>query len=59
MEAGHKVEILLTLRGREKSMKGLGREKLQEFLGMITIPYTLTQEIGNAGRGLSAQIAKK
>ncbi len=59
MEAGHKVEILLTLRGREKSMKGFGREKLQEFLGMITIPYTLTQEIGDAGRGLSAQIAKK
>lgn len=59
MEAGHKVEILLTLRGREKSKRDFGREKLQEFLGMITIPYTITQEISNAGRGLSAQIAKK
>ena len=59
MEAGHKVEILLTLRGREKTKKSFGREKLQEFLGMITIPHILTQEIGDAGRGLSAQIAKK
>ena len=59
LEAGHKVEILLTLRGREKGMKDFGRGKLREFLGMITIPHTLTQEISDAGRGLNAQIAKK
>ncbi|OGY58177.1 MAG: translation initiation factor IF-3 [Candidatus Colwellbacteria bacterium RIFCSPHIGHO2_02_FULL_43_15] len=59
LEDGHNVEIVMTLFGREKGMKDYARVRLQEFLGMITIPYTLNQGIKDAGRGLNAQVAKK
>jgi len=59
LEEGYKVEIILTLRGREKGMKDFGRGKLQDFLEMITIPHTVTQDIRDAGRGLGTQITKK
>ncbi len=59
LEAGHKVEIMLTLRGREKGMNDYAKTKLQEFLIMITTPYNTTQDITRAGRGLTFQIVKK
>jgi len=36
---GYRVKIELTLRGREKAMAGLGRQKLEEFTKLITIPH--------------------
>jgi len=59
LEAGHKVEIMLVLRGREKGMKDWAKTKMEEFLEMITIPYSITQEIKSAGRGLTTQLLKK
>lgn len=59
LEAGHKVEIMLTLRGREKGMNDYAKTKLQEFLIMITTPYNTTQDVSRAGRGLTVQIVKK
>ncbi len=59
LDAGHKVEILLTLRGREKGMQDFAREKLREFLTLITTPHTITQDIRPAGRGIGTQIVKK
>ncbi len=59
LEAGHKLEIVVTLRGREKGMKDFAKVKLEDFLNMITAPYGITQEIKAAGRGLSVQIIKK
>jgi len=59
MEAGHKIEIMLTLRGREKGMNDVARTKLQEFMEMITTPYNTTQDVTRAGRGLTVQIVNK
>ena len=57
--AGHKVEIVMTLRGREKGMKDFARIKLEEFLKMITIDHNIAQEIKPGGRGLAVQVIKK
>lgn len=59
LEAGHKVEILLVLKGREKRMKDWAKIKMEEFLEMVTLPYTQTQSIKYAGRGLTTQLLKK
>ncbi len=59
LDAGHKVEILLTLRGREKGMQDFAKGKLREFLTLITSPHTITQDIRPAGRGIGVQIIKK
>lgn len=34
------VKVELTLRGREKALAHLGKDKLKTFLGMITFPFT-------------------
>jgi translation initiation factor IF-3 len=56
---GHKVEINLALRGREKGKKDWALQKMQEFLSMITVPYVTTMAPRPGGRGFVAQIAKK
>lgn len=56
---GHKVEILLLLRGREKYNKDWARYKLEEFLKMITIEYKISGEPKFRGKGLAMQIIKK
>jgi translation initiation factor IF-3 len=58
LNEGHKIEIQLTLRGREKSMEGFAREKFNTFLKLITTPYKLTQDIQRGARGLLAQLSK-
>ena len=57
--AGHKVEIVMTLRGREKGMKDFAKIKLEEFLKMITVDHNIAQEIKPGGRGLAVQVIKK
>lgn len=59
MEAGHKIEIQMTLRGREKFMKDWATMKLKEFLTLISVPYNITQEIKQGGRGMTIQIDKQ
>ncbi|MBI2010895.1 MAG: translation initiation factor IF-3 [Candidatus Colwellbacteria bacterium] len=56
LEHGHKVEIQMTLRGREKANRSWAEERLNEFLGMITTPYKIAQPIKPSGRGLTVQI---
>lgn len=56
LQAGSKVEIQMTLRGREKGMKDFAKGKLQDFLAKIETPYKMTQEIKSGGRGLITQI---
>lgn len=58
LEEGHKVEINLFLRGREKGNKEWGLNKLREFLLLITVPHQVTMEPRWGGRGFSMQIAK-
>ena len=58
LEAGHKVEINLWLRGREKYNKDWGLFKLQEFIKIIKIPIKITLEPRFVGRGFVTQIIK-
>lgn len=56
---GHKVEIGLFLRGREKGNKDWGLQKLKEFLTLIKTPHLVTLPPKQGGRGFITQIAKK
>lgn len=59
LKDGHRVEVNLFLRGREKGNKEWGFMKLREFLEMIKLPHEIVMEPKTGGRGLIAQIAKK
>jgi translation initiation factor IF-3 len=53
---GHKVEVGIFLRGREKGNKDWGLQKLAEFLKMVKLPYQVTMEARWGGRGFLTQI---
>jgi translation initiation factor IF-3 len=53
-----KVEVQMTLRGREKANKDWAKMKLQEFLDMIEVPYKVTKPIMPGGRGFTVQVVK-
>ena len=59
LEDGHKIQIILVLKGREKYNRQWAFQKLDEFLKMIPVEYKTTMEPKFAGRGLLMQIAKK
>ena len=59
LENGHKIQIILVLKGREKYNRQWAFQKLDEFLKMIPTEYKTTMEPKFAGRGLLMQIAKK
>ena len=59
LNAGHKVELGLFLRGREKGKREWNLEKFNEFIKMITVPFRMTSEPKAGGRGLVAQIVRK
>lgn len=54
---GHRVQITLTLRGREKANRPWAEQKLREFLGMITVPHKIVQTVKPGGRGLVVHIS--
>ena len=47
LKEGHPVKIELTLRGREKALAHMGKEKLGNFLKLIAEPHTID---GNPSR---------
>jgi len=59
LEEGHPVEINMRLRGREKYNKDWARQKLADFIKMITVEYKIMSEPKFGGRGMTAQIVKK
>lgn len=59
LKEGHKIEIILVLKGREKYNRDWARYKMEEFLKMITEEYKITMEPKFAGRGVIMQITKK
>ncbi|MDE2098254.1 MAG: translation initiation factor IF-3 [Patescibacteria group bacterium] len=59
LDKGHRVEIQLTMRGREKNLKDWARQKMEEFLILITIPIRREGEIKQGGRGMLIQIEKE
>ncbi len=56
LQEGHRVEIMLRLRGREKYDKSWALHKLDEFLKMITLEYKMLGEPRFGGRGLMTTI---
>ncbi|MDO8664927.1 MAG: translation initiation factor IF-3 [Candidatus Liptonbacteria bacterium] len=56
---GNNVEIVMRLRGREKYNKDWARQKLAEFLKMITVEYKPLNEPRFGGNGMNMQISKK
>lgn len=59
IQEGHKVEITLRMRGREKANKDWARLKLDEFVKMFQFEYKIILEPKYAGKGLIMQIDKK
>ncbi len=55
---GDRAKIQIILRGREKAFASLAKEKLQEFLKVLTIPFNLDQPIIKEPRGFSLVISK-
>ncbi len=56
---GHKVEVNLFLRGREKGNRVWNFQKIRGFLEMIKTPHQITMEPKAGGRGLVTQITKR
>jgi len=55
---GHKVEIFMKLRGREKANKDYAAKKLEEFLALVGENFKITSPIKYGGAGLNVQIDK-
>ena len=59
LKEGHKVEVGIFLRGREKGNKEWALQKMREFLTMISVPHEITMSPRQGGRGFVAQIARR
>lgn len=59
LEKGHRVEIQLTMRGREKGLKDWARKKMEEFITMLQTPIRREGEVKQGGRGMLLQIEKE
>ncbi len=59
LNEGHKVTVNLFLRGLEKANKEWALQKMEEFLKMVSVPFTVTMPPKQGGRGYIAQITKK
>ena len=58
LKDGHPVKIELTLRGREKALAHIGKEKLQNFLKLISEPTMVQNPIGRSPFGWIIVIRK-
>lgn len=59
LSEGHPVIIALVLRGREKANRDFARQKLDDFLALITTPHLISMAPRWGMRGLNVQIIKK
>ena len=58
LQEGHPVKIELTLRGREKALAHMGKEKLVNFLKSISESHVIQQEIKRSPYGWVVLIKK-
>lgn len=56
LNKGYIVNIQLTLRGREKALAHVGREKLVNFLDFISVPHKIIMQIKRQFGGWSVTI---
>lgn len=55
---GHTIHIEMTLRGREKGKEWFAKERMGEFLKMITIPWRAQRDAQRGGRGIEMTIVR-
>ena len=58
LQEGNLVKIELTLRGREKALAPMGKQKLEQFLTNITVPYSIQEAIKRSPFGWIITIKK-
>jgi len=58
LDEGHKVEIMMVLRGRHKSMQDWAKQRLREFLTIIGPNHKVIVEPKSGGKGLITQIGR-
>lgn len=58
LNQGNKVKIEMVLRGREKANLDFAKQRLQEFLKLITLNFRVEEEPKKNPRGLIMVIAK-
>ena len=51
LKGGHPVRIELTLRGREKALAHMGRERLDKFIKLISEPHNIQNPISRSPYG--------
>lgn len=59
LNQGHKIRIEIILRGREKGLLEMAKEKLKQFIELIPVEIKVEQELKKQPRGLSTVIAKE
>ena len=59
LKKNDKIQIELQLRGRQITMKDLGRQKIKKFMGFIKEPFEPESDIKSQGRSLGIIIKKK
>lgn len=59
LEKGHKVEIMMTLRGREKYNQDWAKSKLKEFMKIINPDHKVISPEKFVGKGIVLQVTKK
>ncbi len=58
LNQGHKVKIEMILKGREKGLINIAKEKLNQFIEIIDLETVFEQEIKRQPRGLFVIITK-
>ena len=56
LKMGHRIRVEMPLRGREKSMSDLGRQKIELFLKSISEPFAQEEPVKRAPFGLGVLI---
>lgn len=59
LDQGHKVRIEMILRGREKGLLEMAKDKLNQFIDSIPLTTKIEQEVKKRPRGLSVVIEKE
>ncbi len=59
LNQGHKIRIEMILRGREKGLFNMAKEKINKFIELIPLETKIEQELKKQPRGLSMVIGKE
>jgi len=59
LKEGHPINLVMVLRGREKRNKDWAKQKLEDFLTLITVDFKQLTTPRWGGRGMNVQIVKK